>query len=473
MATYGTTNQYINYSVNSTELSWDINSNTSQLLVWIDVWRTNTGYTTSGSGTVYARINGSVYSAGITSAQKITSTAIRLGTWQVTIPHNADGSKSCPVSGWISHSRFSSGENGYNHQLTNIPRQANITESHDFTDQDNPSIKFSNPGGFNLSVWLEPNPNGPHLAERDNIPNTGSYTWTLTEEERNQLREACKGKTCVCRVGLYSNNKQWASYHDKTFTMVDAFPTFESVTAQAIDPFNSYYVQGRSAAKLTINGAKGIYGSTISSYSITGGDFTYTGTENTYTTGVLSKSGVITFTAKITDSRGFTASKSIKINVLEYTFPKLVAEVFRSNEQGVKDYANGDYITIKPSFSYAEIPGNSITGKKIIIDEVTKSTAFDSGGIYTYGSYGVDSEHVVTIEITDALNKTAKIDIEVGIGTIPFHIPIHKKGMGVGRYCDTEGQLQVGYNLNVFGKTFIENEEQPTFVLVKTLDVEI
>ena len=188
---------------------------------------------------------------------------------------------------------------------------------------------------------------------------------------------------------------------------------------------------------------------------------------------ISAKSGTITFTAKITDSRGFTASKNVLIHVLEYTFPKLVAEVFRSNEQGVKDYANGDYITIKPSFSYAEIPGNSITGKKIIIDEVTKSTNFDTGGTYTFGSYGVDSEHVVTIEITDALNKTVKIDIEVGIGTIPFHIPIHKKGMGVGRYCDTEGQLQVGYNLNVFGKTFIKNEEQPTFVLVRTLDVEI
>ena len=46
MATFGTTNKYINYSVNSQELSYDINSNTSGVRVWIDVWRTNTGYTT-------------------------------------------------------------------------------------------------------------------------------------------------------------------------------------------------------------------------------------------------------------------------------------------------------------------------------------------------------------------------------------------------------------------------------------------
>lgn len=473
MATFGTTNKYINYSVNSTELSWDIGSNSSQLLVWVDAWRTNSGYTTSGSGTVYVRINGVVYSAAISSSQKITSTAIRLGTWQVTVPHNADGSKSCPVSGWISHSRFSSAENGYNHQLTTIPRQANITESHDFTDQDNPSIKFSNPGGFNLSVWLEPNPNGPHLAERDNIPNTGSYTWELTEEERNQLREACKGKTCVCRVGLYSNNKQWASYHDKTFTMVDAFPTFDDILAESVDAFNYQYIQGRSAVKLTIVGAKGIYGSTIKSYSISGGDYNYNGAENVYTTGVLSKSGSIIFTAKITDSRGFSASKTIEINVLEYTFPKLIAEVFRSTEDGVKDYANGDYITIKPTYSYADISGNDIVYKKISIDGVDKNNNFEDGGTYIYGSYGVDSEHTVVIEITDAIGETASISIEIGIGTIPFHIPIHKRGMGIGRYCDKEGQLQVGYDLNLFGNLLINGEEQPTFVLVRTLDVEI
>ena len=148
MTTFRTTNKYINYSVNSQELSYDINSNTTVVRVWIDVWRTNTGYTTYGTGTVYARINGGVYSAGISTGQKITSIPIRLGTWDVTIGHDADGSKAISITGWISHSQFSSSEQGYTHILTTIPRQANITESSNFTDVQNPTIKFSNPGGF-------------------------------------------------------------------------------------------------------------------------------------------------------------------------------------------------------------------------------------------------------------------------------------------------------------------------------------
>ncbi|MCB5689585.1 hypothetical protein LIR30_20355, partial [Blautia wexlerae] len=68
------------------------------------------------------------------TGQKITSTPIRLGTWDVTVGPNADGSKAISVTGWISHSQFSSSEQGYTHTLTTIPRQANITESSNFTD---------------------------------------------------------------------------------------------------------------------------------------------------------------------------------------------------------------------------------------------------------------------------------------------------------------------------------------------------
>ncbi len=473
MATYGTTNKYINYSVNSQELSYDINSNTSRVRVWIDVWRTNTGYTTYGSGTVYARINGTVYSAGITSSQRITSSAIRLGTWDVTIVHESNGSKTIPISGWISHSQFSSSENGYQHTLTNIPRAATITGCWDFNDTENPRITFSNPGGFNLSVWLEPNPTGDHLAVRENIPNTGSYTWTLTDEERNQLRTACKGKTCTIRVGLYSNNKQWASYQDKTYTIVNAPPSFTGVTVQAVNPFGSLYLQSKSSIKFTVNGAQGIYGSTIESYSIKGGDYSYSGKENTYTTGVLDKAGNIEFTVTVTDSRGFTAEKKVSVNVTEYTYPTLKLEAYRCTSAGVKDIAKGTYIAVKATFTYCSITGNSIKSKFIKIDGTSKSTAFNSGSVSVFGTYTLDHTHTVEVSVTDAVGNSIKVQTEITIGKIPFVIPIHKNGLGAGRFCTVEGQFQVGFDLNLFGGFMINDKEQPVFELVETIDVEI
>lgn len=463
MATFGTSNKYINYSVNSQELSYDINSNTSVVRVWIDVWRTNTGYTTYGTGTVYARINGGVYSAGISTGQKITSTPIRLGTWDVTISHDADGSKAISVTGWISHSQFSSSEQGYTHTLTTIPRQANITESSNFTDVQNPTIKFSNPGGFNMSVWLEPNPNGPHLAVRDNIPNTGSYTWELTDEERNQLREACKGKTCTIRIGLYSNNKQWASYHDRTYTITNANPSFTSITATPVNPFGSLYLQGKSSIKLTINGAKGIYGSTITTYSIKGGDYSYSGDKNTYTTGVVDKSGDITFTATITDSRGRTASKTVKVTVTAYTLPTLTFETYRCDSSGTKDIIKGTYIYVKPTFTYCIITGNAIKTKSIKINNTSKSTAFNSGQGYVFSGYALNTTHEVEVSITDNVGNTVTVIHDIDIGKVILNIPPHKNGVGWGRYCDKEGEFQIEYDLNIFGKILKNGEELPVF----------
>ena len=463
MATFGTSNKYINYSVNSQELSYDINSNTSVVRVWIDVWRTNTGYTTYGTGTVYARINGGVYSAGISTGQKITSTPIRLGTWDVTVGHNADGSKAISITGWISHSQFSSGEEGYTHTLTTIPRQANITESSNFTDVQNPTIKFSNPGSFNMSVWLEPNPNGPHLAVRDNIPNTGSYTWELTDEERNQLREACKGKTCTIRIGLYSNNKQWASYHDRTYTITNANPSFTSITATPVNPFGSLYLQGKSSIKLTVNGAKGIYGSTITTYSIKGGDYSYSGESNTYTTDVLSKSGDITFTATITDSRGFTASKTVKVTITAYTLPTLTFETYRCDSSGTKDIIKGTYIYVKPTFTYCIITGNAIKTKSIKINNTSKSTAFNSGQGYVFSGYALNTTHEVEVSITDNVGNTVTVIHDIDIGKVILNIPPHKNGVGWGRYCNKEGEFQIEYDLNVFGKILKNNEEVPLF----------
>lgn len=473
MATFGTSNKYINYSVNSAEESYDINANNSRLHVWVDCWRTNTGYETYGSGTVTVWCDGQTSSASITSAQRITSTPIRILDAYFTVGHNADGSKTAYISGQISHSRFSSGNNGYNHVLTTIPRQANITAVSDFTDLENPSITFSNPGGFNLSVWLEPNPVGDHIAVRDNIPNTGSYTWTLTDEERNQLRNACKGKSCTIRIGLYSNNKQWASYYDRTFTIVNAPPSFDGVTVQAVNPFGSLYLQSRSSAKFTINGAKGIYGSTIVGYSIVGGDYNYTGDKNTYTTGVLTKAGNIEFTATITDSRGFTASKKVTVKVTEYTYPTLSIEAYRCTSAGVKDIANGTYIAVKATFTYCSITGNSIKAKSIKINNTSKSTAFNSNVAYVFGTYSLNTTHTVEVSVTDAVGNTVSQKIEITIGKIPFQIPIHKNGLGLGRFCVAEGQMQVGYILNLFNGFLVENEEQPVFELVETVNVTI
>ena len=450
MATFGTTNKYINYAVYAQEISVNNSNNTSVVRVWVDVWRTNTGFTTYGNGTVYARVNGSLKSASITSSQKITSTAIRLGTWDTTITHDNNGSKTISVSGWISHDRFSSSEQGFNFTLTTIPRAATITACNDFKDTDNPSFTFSNPGNWNMQCWLEPNPNGDHLCERTISGTSGTYTWTLTDTERNQLREACKGKTCTIRVGLYSKDKTWASYKDKTYTITNAEPTIDTISTSIVNPFGEICLQGKSSVKITVDSVTCKYGATVTNYAISGDSISYSGSTNNGTTGVLNSPGTHTYTVTVTDSRGFTATKTISLDVTEYIYPTLTVEAFRSDSNGTKDNINGSYITIIPTFTYCNIVGNSISSKSLKIDNVSKNSSFASGKSYTFSDYGLDTTHTIEVIIKDTVGNSTSYSLEIGIGKVPFHIPLHKNGMGVGRYCDTEGELQVGYLANFF-----------------------
>ena len=73
-----TSNQYVKYKITITQNSRDINNNKSNVTVSVRFYRTNTGYTTYGSGTVYCKINGTKYSAAVEPSQKITNSGIVL-----------------------------------------------------------------------------------------------------------------------------------------------------------------------------------------------------------------------------------------------------------------------------------------------------------------------------------------------------------------------------------------------------------
>lgn len=462
MATYGTSNKYINYSVNSQELSYDINSNTSVVRVWIDVWRTNTGYTTYGSGNVYARINGVVYSAGITSSQRITSTPIRLGTWDITVEHSDDGSKTINISGWISHSQFNSSEQGGPYALTTIPRASAAEIDYSGLIGDTLTVNISRKSTSFTYTLYHDFLAGSWTQFASNVTTSGSFTTPLSWLNLMPNSTTAGGRILV-RTYNGGNIVGDKIYNFNASAKANVVPAFTSVTAAPVNPFGSLYLQGRSSVKLTINGATGIYGSTIRNYSIKGGNFSYSDTLNTYTTGVLNKSGSITFTATITDSRERTISKTVTINVTAYTYPKLSINAYRSTSTGVKDMVNGTYITIKPTFSFCNIAGNSIASKSIRINNTIKSTSFSNAGTYTFGTYALNDEHTIMVSVKDSVGNTAMAQSTITIGKMPLQIPLHKNGMGIGRFCNVEGQCQVGYDLNLFGKSLVNGIEQPYF----------
>lgn len=120
--TFSTDNQYIKYNITVTESNVNVANNTSDISISVKFWRTNTGYETYGTGTVYVQVDGTQYTQSVSSTQKITSSGIVLFRKNLTIKHDDDGSKTVNVKAKISHSRFSSSWNGFNVTLEKIAR---------------------------------------------------------------------------------------------------------------------------------------------------------------------------------------------------------------------------------------------------------------------------------------------------------------------------------------------------------------
>lgn len=125
-STFSTSDSNIKYNITVTETSVDAINNTSTVDVSVKVWRTDLNYSTSGTGTVTCTIDGTTYTAPITSSQIITHSGIVLFNRSVVITHNSDGSKAILVNAYIDHSRFTSTANGLRVVLSTIEPSTDI-----------------------------------------------------------------------------------------------------------------------------------------------------------------------------------------------------------------------------------------------------------------------------------------------------------------------------------------------------------
>src|SRR5699024_7091953 len=137
--------------------------------------------------------------------------------------------------------------------------------------------------------------------------------------------------------------------------------------------------------------------STISSYSISGGG--YSSTASSFTTGLLAASGTITFTAKVTDSRGRVSdAKTVSISVVAYSAPSFSSYISqRATSAGVIN-DDGTYIRGLISFSYATCSSkNTITcatyyKKSSATSWTNANKSFSSGTAFTFGGGAISTE---------------------------------------------------------------------------------
>lgn len=308
----------------------NISGNYSDVTATLTYSRTNTGYETYGWYEGGITIDGTRTAVSKTISITYNSNTVAVSATK-RVYHNADGSKSISISG---DGAIHTDVLGYTDisatiTLDKIPRKATITSAPNFNDEDNPTLYFSNPAGnavTKLEVCISSDGYAIEAPYREVSKTASSYTFNLTSSERAALRKVIK-KGYSTLVYFYVRttigNDVFLDNASRTFSLINYTPTISPTvydsnsTTVALTGSNQKLIKYMSNAYYAVN-ATARKEATISSYSVDN----LSETKNS-ATGTFSNTEYGTFTFSATDSRGWTASKVITLDVVNYIKPTI------------------------------------------------------------------------------------------------------------------------------------------------------
>lgn len=337
-------------------------------------------------------------------------TTILLGATTHRVNHNADGTKTFTmttvfnmqadiVGTWVS-SITASGTI----TLNAIPRQAQITGANNFTDEANAYFTYTNAGGFPLSAYLS---FAGKTISRSGLGNatSGNYTFTLTEDERNTLRNATpNSNTMAVTYALQTviNGTTYTSTVSRTLTIVNANPTAPTLTyadtnttTTAITGNNQRVIRNKSTLTATVGTGTAKKGATIASYSTTINGVTKAG-NGSLNFGAVNSATNVELVTTVTDSRGNTATVKKTVIVDDWTTPTASVQLYRVN-----NFETSSRLKIDCTFS-------GLNGKNTITCQYCYKKTTES----TYSAWTAISNNTLT---TINLDNTADFNFKIRI----------------------------------------------------------
>lgn len=321
------------FTLTVTETDVTESSNTSTLSYSFVLSPVQTGWDWSGWGSKISysfNINGTVYTGTIPSYNGSSTVTLKSGTQ--TVAHDADGKKRISYSFSVTDGAGKSYTPGNASasgtlDLTSIPRGATLLTAPNFIDGANPTITYSNPAGnsvTSLEAGIFNEAGGASYAPYRDISTTGtSYTFTLTDAEKENLRKAAEtSNTITVRFYIRTvlNGETYYSNLARTFSISDANPI---ITASVVDTNETTIALTGNSSKLikyysnatATMSAEGQKGAAIneSMYIIRNGDDSGYGTTHTFNN---VENNVFYFYAE--DSRGNVGSDAVTLPMVDY-----------------------------------------------------------------------------------------------------------------------------------------------------------
>ena len=285
-----------------------------------------------GSSSWYAERTVKVVIAGTEAWSKTDNVrrykgVVATGTTDIT--HNTNGTKSFSASVDAAvYFETINCKGSSSWDLKDIPRAATISTAPDFTDEDNPTITFTNPSkstveaciakyDANAGYWVAV------VGYKNGIKNTDtSYTFNLSNDERVALRRLVTASDGKYTIKFYLRTTIDGTYYynsvEKVLSLVDYTPTLNPTAidngslSTLLTGDNTKFIKHYNIVKYD-SGAVARKEASIRSINVSCG-----GVSKTTTTGELGYVENDTVNFSLTDSRGNTVTKSLKLDMIPY-----------------------------------------------------------------------------------------------------------------------------------------------------------
>lgn len=482
-----------------------VSENASYVTVATYFATTNTNYKfdTVGERAASITVNGQKYSVSKriycnpwTSDQYMIQKVSR-----VKVEHNEDGTATMTISAKADGTAARYGPSLLSSDPCTIPEQTVtldkinrgiiLVSAPDFNDTDNPTVTYQNPIGTGVTsaqACISFDGTTDNISYRSIDKDKTSYTFVLTDAERAVLRNgitnAKSGNVNFIIKTVANGNTVTSSLMRRlTITEENARPTVSvSLTPQNGQAAGTVFVQTLSAVKVVIT-ATPKFGASVVKYETVIDGKTYD--TQSFVSDVFATSGAKTVKVTITDSRGYSASVSLDIDVLPYSLPAVVSGsgagsvlCFRGNSDG-QETSDSTTVYIKAKMQYSQISsGGTVTNtcklrwrsRKVsatgfgVWTELTTDSLGEYAGLIA-GSFAVTDSYEIEIGVLDTMGGASSVVYTIPEGTVTFHLKKGGKAVGVGKYADEDNTVAVAW------KTVFDSGFLGTALLTQAADV--
>lgn len=212
---------------------------------------------------------------------------------------------------------------------------------------------------------------------------------------------------------------------NKTFTIDNSNPTIGTLTyadvnntTTAITTNNQYIIRNNSTLQVTVGSLAAINNATLATLTLTGGGIsrtiTLSGTTDSsevVNIGTVNQANNFTLTATLTDSRGYTATKTVNVLVYDWVLPTAVITA-----QRVDNYYTTTNVT--PNATYSSLGGHNV---------LTITAQYKKTSEATYGAATTLTDGSTTaLSLNNAYDWNLKVIVADSLGTTTYNLIIGK-----------------------------------------------